>query len=181
MNTIHEDFLTDTKSVPVKIHLPARLVEQLNTFCDSTKISKSELIREYLIKGLQAEPAWANKLFFFKKRTVDQQFRITQQLKNPAINSIIKLAVNSIDNPGSANLVLGYLVKTSGDRVSVLIPPTRPFHPSFNNAHFEIQDISTTDPNLSIPEVENVINTWGQPLSTFIYTVPVDFVWEICT
>ncbi|ENV03467.1 CopG family transcriptional regulator [Acinetobacter sp. NIPH 817] len=181
MNTIQEDFLTDTKSVPVKIHLPARLVEQLNTFCDSTKISKSELIRDYLIKGLQNEPAWANKLFFFKKRTVDQQFRITQQLKNPAINSIIKLAVNNIDNPGSANLVLGYLVKTAGDKISVLIPPTRPFHPSFNNAHFEIQDISTTEPNLSIPDVENVINTWGQPLSTFIYTVPVDFVWEICT
>ncbi|MGZ7882414.1 hypothetical protein [Acinetobacter soli] len=78
-------------------------------------------------------------------------------------------------------LASGYLVKAHGDKISVLIPSTRPYHPSFNNAHFEIQDIATTEPNLAIPEVENIINTWGQPLQTFIYTLPIECVWDVCT
>ncbi|OTG87225.1 ribbon-helix-helix domain-containing protein [Acinetobacter sp. ANC 3832] len=178
MNTIHEDFLTDTKSTPVKVHLPNKLVEQVNEFCEATKQSKSEVIRDCLIQGLNNSPQWTNRRFFFPSRLTENSEKIQNFFKNPPINTLVKLAANHINNPSSAYMVMGYFQKIVGDEISVYVPPFPIQHFGLSNAIQELVQISTTQSKVVIPDVEMTLNAWLQNEVKVIYTLPIDYVWD---
>lgn len=177
MNIINDEFSTDSKSTPVKVNLPDGLVKQINDFCEATKTSKSELVRNSLINGLYQESRWLNKQYFFPSRLVNQSEAIKSFFSDAPVNTLIKLAINNVDNPASARLVIGYFQKIFEGQVSFYIPPFISHH-SLINAAQEINQISTSQSRLAFPEIEQAINAFGLIEMKCIYTLPLEYIWE---
>lgn len=181
MKTVYEDIMDDRNSHPVKIHLPSKLIEELNIYCDKTQKSKSEVIRDYLRQGLEMNPVWVNRLYFFKKRNIENIEKIKTFLKSPSLNTPIKIACSSKNDPSQAQLCIGYLNKVDEDNLTLFIPSHLDYYLSdfLTNAHHQLSDIFTSKGHLCIPESQEVINIFNYNELRLTYTIPMDYIWDV--
>lgn len=178
-----DDFKDEQQSVAMKVALPERLHNDISLFAAYAGVSKSEFSRTAFMAYLDSLPVWKARSFFFQpndKVRSSEHVSIEDKLKLSSKGSLIKVAALQVDAPDRANIVVGNLVRIKGREVSFDIPHNfRPTH-MVNSASEDANNVKMVSGKLVIPLTDNVI-IMGIPSQRFIYTVDIDYIWDIDT
>lgn len=170
------------QSVALKVMLPERLHNDLNLYAQHSGQSKTEVVRNAIYQLMDNTPIWKAKCFFFKPKNevrTPSKAELLSQLESAPKGTLIKMAGLQVDAPDRASIFICNLIRVNGDMVSFDIPNN--YRPTQLNAS-QLQDsdnIKMVSGELVLPLIDMVPSPFGGQVQRFIYTINVDYIWDI--
>lgn len=162
----------------LKVTLPENVFNDLSAYAEALSYSKSDVIKEAVREKISRDNAWRNKIYLFKKQSLNEESMIAdvkESLKMAKKGALVKVAVNSVDQPNNAGGWIFYLARYDNDFVYLELPilgvPSTTMDASTN-------DISLESGTLSVPIETSIQGVFG-PNIQLTYKVPLSYVWNI--
>lgn len=171
-------------SVALKVMLPERLHNDLNLFAHHIGKSKTEIVRDAVFALMDNTQIWKSKCYFFKPKDGNKNFtksELLTKLTSAPKGTLIKLAGLPVDAPDRANILICNLIRVKGNMVSFEIPNNYRPTPLNTNQQQDSENVSMASGLLVLPLIDMVPSTFSGEIQRLIYTVDIDYVWDIDT
>ncbi|HHQ6569481.1 TPA: hypothetical protein ACSTJX_004389 [Serratia fonticola] len=183
-NEVNQDSDAGQQSLPLKIMLPENLLADLNLYAKFFGRSKTEIVRDSIANFMGATPVWAARLYFFQPKVDVRTLSVEDMLARLADapkGTLIKVASLNVDSPDRANIFICNLIRVKGRDISFEIPNNYRATPMLYSTVQDSNNVKMVAGSLVIPQIDNFKSAFGTESQRYIYTIDVDYVWDIDT
>jgi hypothetical protein len=169
------------RSAPLKVTFPETLMADLAAYAEAKGLSKSEILKQALTERLERDLTWQRRTHFFKRREPKISTKdMLEGLSRAPKGSLVKVAIGALDNPTTANIYIGSLVKTAGKVVHIEFPYSFRATTLQDSMHNDHNDVALSSGGLVIPS-ENSLSVAGLGWNNvqYVYAIDVNYIWEV--